>query len=220
MVHQRAHLVEGLPLDAIRLHSEAQMTGNYRSAVGPPEWYDLIGALQFRVLTDLGLRDTHYLLDVGCGSLRGGRLFIPYLLPGRYCGVEPQRHLVDAGMDQELGRDILEIKRPAFLFFDDFQLTQFGIRFDYILAHSIFTHAAQRQIGKCLAEARQCIVDDGLFVGTWFEGESYAGDTWAPEGIAYTEYWMEKVANEHGWSFEVLDYDHPSGQSWFLMRPQ
>jgi len=192
---------------------------NYRSAVGPPDKYDIIGALQFRVLTELGLRDTHYLCDVGCGSLRGGRLFIPYLNKGHYFGIEPERHLVGAGMGQELGFCIWSVKRPEFLYIDTFELTHFRVDFDYILAHSIFTHAALWQIDKCLAEARQCIVDDGLFVGTWFEGESYIGDTWAPKAT-YTTYLMEKIANEHGWSFEVLNHDHPSGQSWFLMRPQ
>lgn len=53
----------------------------YRGYVGPEAQYDLMGATQFRLLCTLGLREHHTLLDFGCGSLRAGRLFIPYLLP-------------------------------------------------------------------------------------------------------------------------------------------
>lgn len=62
---------------------------SYREYVGPETEYDLIGAMQFRLLSTLGLRENHKLLDFGCGSLRAGRLFIPYLNPGNYTGVEP-----------------------------------------------------------------------------------------------------------------------------------
>ena len=64
---------------------------DYRAFVGSPETYDAMSALQFNLLTLLGLRDHSSFLDIGCGSLRGGRLFITYLLPGRYCGVEPEQ---------------------------------------------------------------------------------------------------------------------------------
>ena len=61
----------------------------YRAYVGPPEDYDLIAAMTFNLLTTLGLRQHHSLLDIGCGSLRIGRLLIPYLNRGKYFGVEP-----------------------------------------------------------------------------------------------------------------------------------
>jgi cyclopropane fatty-acyl-phospholipid synthase-like methyltransferase len=44
-----------------------------RAYVGPPEDYDLIAAMTFNLLTTLGLRQHHSLLDVGCGSLHIGR---------------------------------------------------------------------------------------------------------------------------------------------------
>ena len=54
---------------------------HYAAYVGPPEQYDFMGATQFRLLTTLGLREHHSVLDFGCGSLRAGRLLIPYLAP-------------------------------------------------------------------------------------------------------------------------------------------
>ena len=67
----------------------------YRAFVGPPEDYDLISAMVFNLLTCLGLRQHHKVLDIGCGSLRCGRLLIPYLNKGNYFGVEPNKWLVD-----------------------------------------------------------------------------------------------------------------------------
>jgi len=63
---------------------------HYRAFVGPTYRYDLIGAQQFALLYLLGLRETHRLLDFGCGSLRLGRMAIPYLLEGHYFGIEPE----------------------------------------------------------------------------------------------------------------------------------
>src|SRR5438132_4114131 len=78
---------------------------HYRAYVGPPQDYDLIAAMTFNLLTSVGLRAHHTLIDVGCGSLRVGRLFIPYLDSGNYIGVEPNRWLVEEALKHELGQD-------------------------------------------------------------------------------------------------------------------
>jgi hypothetical protein len=72
---------------------------HFRAYVGPPRQFDFMGATQFRLLTTLGLREHHSVLDFGCGSLRAGRLLIPYLLPGRYYGLEPNRWLIEDGIN-------------------------------------------------------------------------------------------------------------------------
>src|SRR5947199_9194661 len=86
---------------------------HYRAYVGPPEDYDLIAAMTFNLLTTLGLRQQHSLLDIGCGSLRIGRLLIPYLNRGKYFGVEPNEWLVEEGIKRELGEALLQVKRPT-----------------------------------------------------------------------------------------------------------
>ena len=86
---------------------------DYRAFVGPPENYDLVSAMQFNLLTLLGLKEHHFLLDVGCGSLRGGKLFIPYLVAEHYFGIEPEQWLIEEGLRHEIGDDIMDIKRPV-----------------------------------------------------------------------------------------------------------
>jgi SAM-dependent methyltransferase len=123
----------------------------YRAYMRKPQDYGWMGAYQFEYLLRLGLRERDSLLDIGCGSLRGGRLFIPYLLPGRYHGIDTDVSLIEEGLDHELGRSILDVKRPTFLIDDDFTCSAFGRTFDYVLAHSIFSHTPVAQMRRCLA---------------------------------------------------------------------
>jgi SAM-dependent methyltransferase len=191
----------------------------YRAWVGPPQNYDLVAAMQFNLLCSLGLREYHYLLDVGCGSLRGGRLFIPYLLPGRYFGTEPEQWLIDEGLDRELGRDIVRVKRPTFSNNADFQLSAFGRSFDYILAQSIFSHAPHDDIRTCLSEARRVLVPGGVFAATFWEGrKDYDGKEWVyPGTVPYQLESMVRTANGAGLDCRRIEWPHPSRQTWLLL---
>src|SRR4026208_1796303 len=80
---------------------------HYRAYVGPPADYDLIAAMTFNLLTTLGLRQHDALLDVGCGSLRVGRLLIPYLNKKKYFGFEPNDWLVQDGIKNEIGESLV-----------------------------------------------------------------------------------------------------------------
>lgn len=198
----------------------AERTGlDYRSYVGPEVRYDLVAAAQFVILTYLGLREYHTLLDIGCGSLRGGKLFIPYLLPEKYFGVEPEKWLVEDGIKYELGKDILTVKRPRFLYSDQFQFSEFGMEFDYLLAQSIFTHASQSQIRKCLSEAKKVMHKNSLLIATVMPGDSdYEGDEWVyPEAITYTLKTMYGLVREQGMYLYKLDWPHPGRHIWMLI---
>jgi cyclopropane fatty-acyl-phospholipid synthase-like methyltransferase len=196
---------------------------HYTAYVGPPEQYDFMGATQFRLLTTLGLREHHSLLDFGCGSLRAGRLFISYLLPGRYCGLEPNRWLVDAGIDEQIGRSMLELKRPTFLYHSDFSATRFGVIFDYILAQSIFSHSGREIVSKSLAEFKMCLAPNGLVVATFAqphqldETAEYEGTGWIYPGcVAYREETILASAEKAGLAGRTLPWFHPR-QTWFAL---
>jgi SAM-dependent methyltransferase len=69
--------VRQLPADAAAVLPPG--ADHYRAYVGPPDRFDFMSATQFSLLFALGLRDHDCVLDFGCGSLRLGRLLIPYL---------------------------------------------------------------------------------------------------------------------------------------------
>ncbi len=128
---------------------------HYRAFVGPSNRFDVIGAMKFNLLTFLGLREHHFLLDIGCGSLPAGRLFIPYLLPGGYFGVEPERWLVEEGIENELGKDLITIKNPQIVYNSEFNFKNFKTQFDFVIAQSIFSHASSEQKGVMAATVDQ-----------------------------------------------------------------
>lgn len=173
---------------------------HYRAFVGCAGAYDLLGALQFNLLTIAGLREEHRLLDIGCGSLRAGRLFIPYLLPERYFGVEPEEWLVKEGIEKELGHDMVNIKRPTFSNSAHFEFGTFGGQFDYLLAHSVFSHASKQQINSCLVAAAAVMKPASQFFATFFPGRTdYEGSEWQyPKLVSHTSSWFRKAASDHG----------------------
>ncbi len=197
----------------------ARDSHKYRAYVGPPEKYDLMSANQFNLLTLLGLREEHYFLDIGCGSLRGGRLFIPYLLPGRYFGMEPNRWLVEDGITSELGVDLQRIKRPTFSYDENFTLTVFNQQFDFILAQSVFSHAAALQISQCLSEARKVMKPGAIFAANFRLGEeNYAGTEWVyPGGTKYTLEKMQSLVEEQQLCCRLIQWSHPNNLRWIVI---
>ena len=197
---------------------------DYRASVGPPENYDIIGAKQFCVLVNHGLREHHYLLDIGCGSIRGGKFFIPYLQAGHYFGVDPNSKAVNEGIDNELNRKyVLTQKKARFWFHDAFQLSSFpGIptKMDFILAQSIFSHTSRAQTEKCIQQARLFMTSCSKFLGTWFVGpHNWEEEGWKPGSVVTRpQEYLERIADQNGLSFDRQGYAHPSGQTWFLMR--
>ena len=191
---------------------------HYRAYVGPPEDYDLIAAMTFNLLTTLGLRQRHSLLDVGCGSLRIGRLLIPYLNRGKYFGVEPHEWLVEAGIKCELGEAIVQIKRPTFLFSDSPQtIAKAKVSFDFALAQSIFSHCGLDLISGWLSAISRSLADNGALVATFLPGDKDSVRTgWVyPDCVNYRQATLEGAAAEANLRFEILDWKHPR-QTWAL----
>jgi hypothetical protein len=190
----------------------------YRAYVGPPEDYDLIAAMAFNLLTTLGLRQHHMLLDLGCGSLRIGRLLIPYLNRGKYFGVEPNEWLVDEGIRRELGETLVQIKRPTFYFSDSpHTIAQAKIAFDFALAQSIFSHCGLDLIKGWLSAISRSLAQNGAFVATFLMGEEDCTRTgWIyPECVNYRPATLERAAADVNLRFEILDWKHPR-QTWAL----
>ena len=215
-------------------HPWAALTGaynrlrypSYKRQVGPPKRYDALGEYQFELLKLWGLLPQHSLLDIGCGSLRAGRYFIPYLESGKYFGIEPDRHLVESGIGHNLDEQTLREKRPAIRYDADFDLGAFHRTFDFLLAHAIFTHASQAQIRKCFYGARRAMSPNSMFCATYNKGDSdYLGERWiyhardCDEGlgrVSYTFACLAGLAGEAGLACAEVDAEHPSGSSWIM----
>ena len=210
-------------LDSASSRSLPPGAPHYRAFVGPPDEYDVMGATQFRLLTALGLREHHTLLDFGCGSLRAGRLLIPYLLPGHYFGLEPNRWLIDDAIARELGTSLINIKRPSFRYDDDFSAAHFGARFDYIVAQSIFSHAGRDVIATSLSGFKTCLNENGLVIATFVlpiqfgNAAEFEGSGWVyPACVTYRLETISTLIEASGLVGRMIPWLHPR-QTWFVM---
>lgn len=196
---------------------------HHRAYVGRPQRYDLASANQFNLLTLLGLRENHYLLDIGCGSLRAGRLFMMYLLPERYFGLEPLEWLIEYGIRYEIGNELVNFKKPTFGNDATFNLSCFSRPFDFILAQSVFTHAAASQISTCLSQARQVMQGTSIFAASFIESRdrrNYSGEEWVyPGSVSYTAEFIHSLAAQNGLECLKVEWPHPTGQTWLVFTP-
>lgn len=190
---------------------------HYRAYVGPPADYDLVSAMVFNLLTSIGLRQHHRVLDIGCGSLRTGRLLIPYLNPECYVGVEPNRWLVEDGIANEIGRDLVNIKKPTFSFQSSMAEFKTPLKLDYAFAQSIFSHCGKDLVGQWLAQVAYHLKDDGALLATFLtDTEDFEGHGWIYPGcVKYRPETMAEIAGASNLDFRILDWAHPR-QTWAL----
>ena len=177
-----------------------------------------MGSNQFRLLTALGLRSKHKLLDFGCGSLRAGKLFIPFLDKYNYFGQEPNQWLIEEAIKHEIGKDLIDLKKPKFSNVDNFELG-FKEKFDYIIANSIFSHCSRKYLIKGIKSIYDGLNENGIAVITIFEGdEDYVGSKdWVyPECTLYTKKTISNTLNENIKYWKQLYWFHPC-QSWFIL---
>lgn len=176
---------------------------HYRAYVGPPDRYDFMGATQFALLFALGLRDFHRVLDFGCGSLRLGRLLIPFLRTGGYFGIDPNEWLISDAFERELGSSIRAIKQPRFRSNADFRCDVFDTDFDFIVAQSIITHCGAAATRKLIAEAARVLRPEGKFIFSIIESSERhaipAEEGWIyPRCVEYGAATLEAICGEVG----------------------
>jgi SAM-dependent methyltransferase len=198
------------------LHAGAD---HYMAYVGPPRQYDFMGATQFRLLCSLGLRDDHRVLDFGCGSLRAGRLLIPYLLPGGYFAIEPNQWLVEEAIEKQLGTDMIRLKRPTFSHSEEFTATVFEVNFDFIVAQSIFSHAGPSLVARALKSFADRLKPKGVCLVTFIEDDDAVDpqEGWKYPGcISYKRDGVSALIADAGLVGMRLSWFHPR-QQWYLL---
>jgi SAM-dependent methyltransferase len=194
---------------------------HYTAYVGPPDQYDFMGGSQFALLFLLGLREHHKVLDFGCGSLRAGRLLIPYLDVGNYYGIEPNAWLIEDALARQLG-GMERLKSPRFSRSDSFEADVFGESFDFILAQSIFSHSGPALTAKALHSFARSLRPEGLCAATFIEGDEDTPEGWFYTGITrrgtvrYRPSLISRLAADCGLKAARLTWKHPR-QSWWLM---
>jgi SAM-dependent methyltransferase len=199
-------------LDAYSRHTDLRVQADPQDAIGG--MWEEMGKLQIDFLISKGLKPHHTLLDIGCGTLRGGRHLIKYLEPGNYygidiskCAIEHARKLVN---EENLSskNPMLIVSESKNLKFSEFE----GSTFDFLLAQSVFTHLPPEHIEECFAHIRNVMHDESVFYFTYHSGKTFSQK--GSKGFRYPVCFFETLAGQFGFELrdESIAYAHPRGQ--------
>ena len=134
----------------------------------------LSGKLQRDLLKREGALPSSRVLEVGCGSLNAGLVIMRYLA----AGIDPNEWLREAAIQKPAIRKIVDDKAPRFLSRDDFDASELGMQFDYVLSHSVLSHAAHWQLDQYLKNTAKVLAPGGRILASirLAEGNEFGSD--------------------------------------------
>ncbi|GAA3644750.1 class I SAM-dependent methyltransferase [Streptomyces chitinivorans] len=187
------------------------------AAVGGRPSYErwlAIGQMQFDYLLEHGLRPDDRMLEIGCGNLRAGRLFIDHLDPGHYYGIDISPHiLIEA--KRTVVRHGLQAKLPHLTIADDltFDFLPEG-HFTVVHAHSVFSHSPLDVVDQCLENVGRILAPGGFFDFTFDRTEGREHHV-LREDFYYRTETLTDLAASHGLTARLMDdWERlPHGQS-------
>jgi cyclopropane fatty-acyl-phospholipid synthase-like methyltransferase len=171
--------------------------------VGLPYLAQMQRRFQFRFLTSHGLRPEHRLLDIGCGTLRGGIPLIEYLQTGNYIGVEARPTVLDEGR-RELAEAGLEHKQPLLIATADPSEVTLDAPFDFAWAFMVLIHMPDEVVQSYLAFVARAMSEEGEFFANVMVGEEPPKEWVGFPVISRPLSLYERWAREQGLSVESL----------------
>jgi len=131
--------------------------------VGPARLWKMKRAFQFDFLQRMGLERGQRLLDLGCGTLRGGLPLIEFLDAGHYTGVEVRADVL-AEARAELAEAGLTHKSPVLVHATDLGALELPEPFDVIWAFSVLIHMDDATLARALFCVARHLAPDGSFL--------------------------------------------------------
>lgn len=147
------------------------------------------GLSQLEILISLGCKPHHRVLEIGCGALVAGFPIIQYLKTGHYSGVDPNSWLIESTLKIPEVAAVVAAKRPKFYARSDFRARP-GAKFDFIISHSILSHASDAQLTEFFAAASEQLSEDGVLVSSirLAEGNEFGSPGSSRHGAYFTEW--------------------------------
>jgi hypothetical protein len=185
---------------------------------GPEERFEEVGRKTLAFAIEEGLRPDHQVLDIGAGAMRVGWWFVQYIKPSNYHAIEPNREMIDNAA-RLIGADI------NIYYNSDFEFP--GVKFDFVIARSIWTHASKTMISKMLSEFVENSTPQARFLASAIparqDDEDYLGEEWVGRShindtrglVRHSLSWIQSECHRRGLWLEVKGELH--AQTWLLI---
>ena len=165
------------------------------------------GQMQFDYLIGHGLQPGDRLLEIGCGSLAAGHLYIDYLSAGNYYGIDFSPNVLLAAL-QAITEYGLQAKLPHVTLAGDLKLGFLpASKFTVVQAPTVFMNAPIEAIGECMAHVTRVMTADAIFDFA-FDRTAGAGRRTYADDFYYRADTLIDLADYHGLDAELLkDWD-------------
>lgn len=180
-----------------------------------PDWgLNLDKTFQLQYLIDHGLTRNSKLLDYGCGALAAGVLFIDYLAPGRYTGVDISEKTLTEG-EKRINNRGLENKNAQLFHLASTTLADLKPKtFDVMWAQSVFTHMPPEDIRSLLPSLRSLMHSESTFYASFAFNTASEDTTLSKQrrfkDWYYTEAFFQEAAAASDLDVNIMDdWSHP-----------
>lgn len=162
------------------------------SLVGPANRWKMKRAFQRDFLLQR-LQQTDYILDIGCGTLRGGIPIISFLDKQHYYGIDVRKQVIEEAK-KELKQHNLSNKQPIISVCNDMDKYDVEMQFDAIWCFSVLFHMVDEQVDKCFYLAQRLLKQDSKgFYANVFLGDSVGEWQGFPVIARNLNYYKEKA---------------------------
>ena len=126
--------------------------------------------------------------------------------------------MIEDAIKNQVGKDLITLKKPHFDHNSDFKTDVFSQQFDFIIAQSIFSHTGSDIIRTALRNFKESLKPSGIIAATFIEGISDFDDSgWVYPGcVNYRPSTIEQFAQEANFFVVRIPWYHPR-QTWYVL---
>lgn len=148
------------------------------------------GQAQLGILIMHGCKPEHTVLEIGCGALNAGYPIMQYLNAGNYVGIDPNFWTIENSLKVPEVKAVADARKARFGASAEFDAASFGTKFDYVISHSVLSHAAHWQWPQFLKNVDAVLKPGGMILASlhFTEGNAYGDAGYGGTELDFNEW--------------------------------